>query len=75
MDSAGSADTSLRESPRDATALAGRDAARPVMGLPPTGGVARPDDIARLALFCASVCPITSPGRCGTSTALRDALT
>ena len=35
-------------------ALAERDPNAPVLSLPPTGRVARPDDIARLALFFAS---------------------
>ena len=51
----GSVDTSRRESTsRRERALAERDPAAPVLGLPPTGRVARPDDIARLALFFAS---------------------
>jgi len=51
----GSVDTSRRESTsRREKALAERDPAAPVMGMPPTGRVARPDDIARLALFFAS---------------------
>ena len=51
----GSVDTSRRESTsRRERALAERDPAAPVMGLPPTGRVARPDDIAHLALFFAS---------------------
>jgi 3-oxoacyl-[acyl-carrier protein] reductase len=51
----GSVDTSRRESTsRRERALAERDPAAPVMGMPPTGRVARPDDIARLALFFAS---------------------
>ena len=51
----GSVDTSRRESTsRRERALAERDPGAPVMGLPPTGRVARPDDIARLALFFAS---------------------
>jgi 3-oxoacyl-[acyl-carrier protein] reductase len=51
----GSVDTSRRESTsRGEKALAERDPAAPVMGMPPTGRVARPDDIARLALFFAS---------------------
>ena len=51
----GSVDTSRRESTsRRERALAERDPAAPVMALPPTGRVARPDDIAHLALFFAS---------------------
>ena len=51
----GSVDTSRRESTtRRERALAAQDATTPVVGLPPTGRVARPDDIARLALFLAS---------------------
>jgi len=51
----GSVDTSRRESTsRRERALAERDPSTPVQGLPPTGRVARPDDIARLALFFAS---------------------
>ncbi len=51
----GSVDTSRRESTsRRERALAERDPGAPVMGLPPTGRVARPDDIAHLALFFAS---------------------
>ena len=51
----GSVDTSRRESTaRRERALAERDPATPVLGLPPTGRVARPDDIAHLALFFAS---------------------
>jgi 3-oxoacyl-[acyl-carrier protein] reductase len=51
----GSVDTSRRESTtRREKALAERDSSAPVMGMPPTGRVARPDDIARLALFFAS---------------------
>jgi 3-oxoacyl-[acyl-carrier protein] reductase len=51
----GSVDTSRRESTsRRERALAERDATAPVLGLPPTGRVARPDDIAHLALFFAS---------------------
>jgi len=51
----GSVDTSRRESTsRRERALAERDPAAPVLALPPTGRVARPDDIARLALFFAS---------------------
>jgi len=51
----GSVDTSRRESiSRRERALAERDPAPPVLALPPTGRVARPDDIARLALFFAS---------------------
>jgi NAD(P)-dependent dehydrogenase (short-subunit alcohol dehydrogenase family) len=51
----GSVDTSRRESTsRREKALVERDPSAPVMGMPPTGRVARPDDIARLALFFAS---------------------
>jgi NAD(P)-dependent dehydrogenase (short-subunit alcohol dehydrogenase family) len=51
----GSVDTSRRESTsRRERALAEADPRAPVLGLPPTGRVARPDDIARLALFFAS---------------------
>jgi meso-butanediol dehydrogenase/(S,S)-butanediol dehydrogenase/diacetyl reductase len=51
----GSVDTSRRESTsRRERALAERDPGVPVLTLPPTGRVARPDDIARLALFLAS---------------------
>jgi NAD(P)-dependent dehydrogenase (short-subunit alcohol dehydrogenase family) len=51
----GSVDTSRRESTsRRERALVERDPNAPVLGLPPTGRVARPDDIARLALFFAS---------------------
>ena len=51
----GSVDTSRRESTsRRERALAERDPSAPVLTLPPTGRVARPDDIARLALFIAS---------------------
>jgi NAD(P)-dependent dehydrogenase (short-subunit alcohol dehydrogenase family) len=51
----GSVDTSRRESTsRRERALAAEDPAIPVLSLPPTGRVARPDDIARLALFFAS---------------------
>ena len=51
----GSVDTSRRESTsRRERALAERDPGAPVLTLPPTGRVARPDDIARLALFLAS---------------------
>jgi NAD(P)-dependent dehydrogenase (short-subunit alcohol dehydrogenase family) len=51
----GSVDTSRRESTaRRERALAERDPNAPVLGLPPTGRIARPDDIARLALFFAS---------------------
>jgi NAD(P)-dependent dehydrogenase (short-subunit alcohol dehydrogenase family) len=51
----GSVDTSRRESTsRREKALTERDPSAPVMGMPPTGRVARPDDIARLALFFAS---------------------
>jgi len=51
----GSVDTSRRESTsRRDRALAEQTPGAPVLGLPPTGRVARPDDIARLALFFAS---------------------
>jgi NAD(P)-dependent dehydrogenase (short-subunit alcohol dehydrogenase family) len=51
----GSVDTSRRESTaRRERALAERDPNAPVLSLPPTGRVARPDDVARLALFFAS---------------------
>jgi NAD(P)-dependent dehydrogenase (short-subunit alcohol dehydrogenase family) len=51
----GSVDTSRRESTsRRERALAEREPGTPVLGLPPTGRVARPDDVARLALFFAS---------------------
>jgi len=51
----GSVDTSRRESTsRRERALAEVNPGAPVLGLPPTGRVARPDDIARLALFFAS---------------------
>ncbi len=51
----GSVDTSRRESTsRRERALAEREPGAPVLTLPPTGRVARPDDIARLALFFAS---------------------
>jgi 3-oxoacyl-[acyl-carrier protein] reductase len=51
----GSVDTSRRESTaRRARALVALEPAAPVLGLPPTGRVARPDDIAHLALFFAS---------------------
>jgi len=51
----GSVDTSRRESTsRRERALAEREPGAPVLGLPPTGRVARPDDVARLALFFAS---------------------
>jgi NAD(P)-dependent dehydrogenase (short-subunit alcohol dehydrogenase family) len=51
----GSVDTSRRESTsRRERALAERDPTAPVLSLPPTGRIARPDDIARLALFFAS---------------------
>jgi NAD(P)-dependent dehydrogenase (short-subunit alcohol dehydrogenase family) len=51
----GSVDTSRRESTsRRERELAERDPNAPVLSLPPTGRVARPDDIARLALFFAS---------------------
>jgi len=35
-------------------ALTERDPNAPVLSLPPTGRIARPDDLARLALFFAS---------------------
>ena len=51
----GSVDTSRRESTsRRERALAEREPGAAVLGLPPTGRVARPDDVARLALFFAS---------------------
>ena len=51
----GSVETSRRESTsRRERALAERDPRAPVLTTPPTGRVARPDDIARLALFFAS---------------------
>src|SRR4029077_2632503 len=51
----GSVDTSRRESTsRRERALTERDPNAPVLTLPPTGRVARPDDIARLAGFFAS---------------------
>ena len=51
----GSVDTSRRESTsRRDRALAEQTPGAPVLGLPPTGRVARPHDIARLALFFAS---------------------
>ena len=51
----GSVDTSRRESTsRRERALAEHDPKAQVLSLPPTGRVARPDDIARLALFFAS---------------------
>jgi NAD(P)-dependent dehydrogenase (short-subunit alcohol dehydrogenase family) len=51
----GSVDTSRRESTaRREQALAQREPGVPVLALPPTGRVARPDDIARLAVFFAS---------------------
>jgi 3-oxoacyl-[acyl-carrier protein] reductase len=51
----GSVDTSRRESTsRRERDLAARDPNAPVLGLPPTGRIARPDDVARLALFLAS---------------------
>ena len=51
----GSVDTSRRESTsRRERALAERDPSAAVLTLPPTGRVARPDDLARLALFFAS---------------------
>jgi NAD(P)-dependent dehydrogenase (short-subunit alcohol dehydrogenase family) len=49
----GSVDTSRRES-TSRRALAQREPGAAVLGLPPTGRVARPDDVARLALFFAS---------------------
>jgi NAD(P)-dependent dehydrogenase (short-subunit alcohol dehydrogenase family) len=51
----GSVDTSRRESTSQRErALAERDPRAAVLSTPPTGRVARPDDIARLALFLAS---------------------
>lgn len=51
----GSVDTSRRESTsKRERALAERDPNASVLSLPPSGRVARPDDIARLALFFAS---------------------
>ena len=51
----GSVDTSRRESTtRRERALTESDPRAPLLGLPPTGRVARPDDIARLALFFAA---------------------
>jgi 3-oxoacyl-[acyl-carrier protein] reductase len=51
----GSVDTSRRESTsRRERALTERDPNAAVLALPPTGRIARPDDIARLALFFAS---------------------
>ena len=51
----GSVDTSRRESTaRRERALAERDPSTPLLTLPPSGRVARPDDIARLAMFFAS---------------------
>jgi 3-oxoacyl-[acyl-carrier protein] reductase len=51
----GSVDTSRRESTsRRERALAEQDPHAQVLTLPPTGRVARPDDIARLAVFFAS---------------------
>jgi 3-oxoacyl-[acyl-carrier protein] reductase len=51
----GSVDTSRRESTsRRERALAERDPSTRLLPLPPTGRIARPDDIARLALFFAS---------------------
>jgi 3-oxoacyl-[acyl-carrier protein] reductase len=51
----GSVDTSRRESTsKRERALAERDPGAPVLTLPPSGRIARPDDIARLALFLAS---------------------
>jgi len=51
----GSVDTSRRESTsRRERALLEKEPGAPVVSMPPTGRVARPDDIARLALFFAS---------------------
>ena len=51
----GSVDTSRRESTsRREKSLSERAPGAPVLSLPPTGRIARPDDIARLALFFAS---------------------
>ena len=51
----GSVDTSRRESTsRRERALAERDPSAPTLTVPPSGRVARPDDIARLAVFFAS---------------------
>jgi len=51
----GSVETSRRESTSQRErALVERDPNAPVLSLPPTGRVARPDDIARLAVFFAS---------------------
>jgi NAD(P)-dependent dehydrogenase (short-subunit alcohol dehydrogenase family) len=51
----GSVDTSRRESTsRRERALVEHDPRAPVLTTPPTGRVARPDDVARLALFFAS---------------------
>jgi NAD(P)-dependent dehydrogenase (short-subunit alcohol dehydrogenase family) len=51
----GSVETSRRESTsRRERALTERDPNAPVLSLPPSGRVARPDDVARLALFFAS---------------------
>jgi NAD(P)-dependent dehydrogenase (short-subunit alcohol dehydrogenase family) len=51
----GSVDTSRRESTsRRERALTERDPSAAVLTLPPSGRIARPDDIARLALFLAS---------------------
>ena len=51
----GSVDTSRRESStRREEALAEREPGVSMLAMPPTGRVARPDDIARLALFFAS---------------------
>jgi NAD(P)-dependent dehydrogenase (short-subunit alcohol dehydrogenase family) len=51
----GSVDTSRRESTsRREKALAEREPGAQTLSLPPTGRIARPDDIARLALFFAS---------------------
>jgi NAD(P)-dependent dehydrogenase (short-subunit alcohol dehydrogenase family) len=51
----GSVDTSRRESTsRREKALAERDPGAPVLTLPPSGRIAQPDDIARLAVFLAS---------------------
>ena len=51
----GSVETSRRESStRREQALAEREPGVSMLAMPPTGRVARPDDIARLALFFAS---------------------
>jgi NAD(P)-dependent dehydrogenase (short-subunit alcohol dehydrogenase family) len=51
----GSVDTSRRESStKRETALREKDPGASLLSMPPTGRVARPDDIARLALFFAS---------------------